>query len=43
LIALRFASDEEVVGLAKDALTQNLSRKQIKERIKVWRADHWRI
>lgn len=43
LIALRFASDEEVVELAKKALEENLTRKQIKERIKVWRADDFRI
>jgi len=43
LIGLRFASDDEVVELAKVALEQNLNRKQIKERIKSWRADNWRI
>ncbi len=43
LIALRFASDEEVVQLAKQALDQNLNRKQIKERIQSWRPDHWRV
>jgi hypothetical protein len=43
LIGLRFASDDEVVELAKLALEQNLNRKQIKERIKNWRADDWRI
>ena len=43
LIGLRFAADDEVVELAKLALEQNLSRKQIKERIKSWRADDWRI
>jgi len=43
LIALRFASDDEVVGLAKQALEQNLNRKQIKERIRSWRADDWRL
>jgi hypothetical protein len=43
LIGLRFAADEEVVELAKEALEGNLSRKQIKERIKDWRADEWRI
>jgi TATA-box binding protein (TBP) (component of TFIID and TFIIIB) len=43
LIGLRFASDEEVVELAKQALEQNLNRKQIKERIKVWRPDDWRV
>jgi hypothetical protein len=43
LIALRFAADDEVVALAKEALEQNLTRKQIKERIKSWRPDDWRI
>jgi hypothetical protein len=43
LIGLRFAVDEEVVELAKQALEQNLNRKQIKERIKSWRPDNWRI
>jgi hypothetical protein len=43
LIALRFASDDEVVELAKQALEQNLNRKQIKERIKSWRPDEWRV
>ena len=43
LIGLRFAADDEVVELAKHALEHNLNRKQIKERIKSWRADTWRI
>jgi hypothetical protein len=43
LIGLRFASDDEVVELAKQALEHNLNRKQIKERIKNWRPDDWRI
>ena len=43
LIGLRFAADNEVVELAKQALEHNLNRKQIKERIKSWRADNWRI
>lgn len=42
-IGLRFASDDEVVGLARQALEENLNRKQIKVRIKVWRPDHWRV
>ena len=42
LIGLRFAGDDEVVALAKTALEENLSRKQIKERIRNWRADEWR-
>ncbi|HEY6487492.1 MAG: DUF6526 family protein [Terracidiphilus sp.] len=43
LIGLRFAADDEVVELAKQALEHNLSRKQIKERIKNWRPDAWRV
>ena len=43
LIGLRFASDDEVVELAKQALEECLTRKQIKERIKIWRTDDWRI
>ena len=43
LIGLRFASDDEVVELAKQALENNLNRKQIKERIKNWRPDEWRV
>lgn len=43
LIGLRFAADDEVVELAKQALEENLNRKQIKERIKSWRGDYWRI
>jgi hypothetical protein len=43
LIGLRFAADDEVVELAKQALEYDLSRKQIKERIQSWRADNWRI
>jgi hypothetical protein len=43
LVGLRFASDDEVVELAKQALEQNLTRKQIKERIRSWRADNWRV
>jgi len=43
LVGLRFASDDEVVALAKEALEQNLTRKQIKERVKSWRPDEFRI
>lgn len=43
LVALRFAGDDEVVALAKQALEENLDRKQIKERIRNWRADEWRV
>jgi hypothetical protein len=43
LIGLRFAADDEVVDLAKQALEGNLTRKQIKERIQSWRPDYWRV
>ncbi|MGD0681189.1 MAG: DUF6526 family protein [Terracidiphilus sp.] len=43
LIGLRFAADDEVVELAKQALEHNLTRKQIKERIQEWRPDNFRI
>jgi hypothetical protein len=43
LVGLRFASDDEVVALAKQALEENLNRKQIKERIRTWRPDYLRV
>jgi len=43
LIGLRFAADDEVVELAKQAIEHHLTRKQIKERIKDWRPDNWRV
>jgi hypothetical protein len=43
LVGLRFAGDGEVVALAKQALEENLNRKQIKQRIKDWRGDYWRV
>jgi hypothetical protein len=43
LVGLRFAGDDEVVALAGQALEENLNRKQIKERIRNWRADSWRV
>jgi len=43
LIGLRFASDGEVADLAQRALAGNWNRKQIKEAIKTWRPDYWRV
>jgi hypothetical protein len=42
VIALRFASDEEFVALAKKAADEQLDSKTIKGSIKNWRADHHR-
>ena len=42
-IGLRFASDAEVAALAQRAVTENLTRKQIKEAITTWRPDNHRI
>ena len=43
LIALRFASDAEVPKLAGLALSENLSREDIKKAIQVWRPDYLRV
>jgi hypothetical protein len=43
LIALRFASDQEVAGLALKAIAQNLDQKSIKQAIVNWRADYERV
>jgi hypothetical protein len=42
IIALRFASDEEFVRLAKRAVEEALNSEEIKKEIKVWRPDHLR-
>jgi hypothetical protein len=43
LIALRFASDDELPALFRKTLTQNLEPKAIKESIVNWRGDYHRV
>lgn len=43
IIALRFASDEEFPGLAHRAAEERMRSKQIKEAIRNWRGDYYRI
>lgn len=43
LIALRFASDAELPGLAQKALDGKWDSKQIKQSIQIWRPDYFRV
>jgi hypothetical protein len=43
LVALRFACDAEVPDLTARALSERLTSKQIKEAIRTWRPDYFRI
>jgi hypothetical protein len=43
LIALRFASDAELTDVANKALDAKSSGKQIKQSIRDWRPDYWRV
>lgn len=43
IIGLRFASNEEFVALAQRAADQNLAPKDLKQAIKNWRADTYRV
>jgi hypothetical protein len=43
LIALRFASDVELPKLTELALSEKLSKENIKKAIQVWRPDYFRV
>ncbi|HVG13885.1 MAG TPA: DUF6526 family protein [Chitinophagaceae bacterium] len=43
IVALRFASNEELPSLAQRAITENLGNKEIKMQIKHWRPDTYRV
>ena len=42
-IALRFAPDDEAVALAERAASEGWKPKQIKDAIRFWRGDYWRV
>lgn len=42
IIALRFAGDDEFIALAKKAVAENMSAKEIKMAIKNWKGDYYR-
>ena len=43
IVALRFASDEELVNLTRDALDNSRSPKALKQAVKHWRPDYDRV
>ncbi|WP_235953803.1 DUF6526 family protein [Mucilaginibacter inviolabilis] len=43
IAALRFAPDDELIPLIEKAIAENLSASEIKQAIKNWRADHYRV
>ena len=43
IIGLRFASDEELLGLMDRAIAEKLTAKEIKQQIKNWKSDYIRV
>lgn len=43
IIGLRFASDEELLGLIDRAIAEKLTSKEIKQQIKNWKGDYIRV
>lgn len=43
VIGLRFASDEEFPALVTKAVLDNLSEKEIKQAVKQWKTDYYRV
>ncbi len=43
IIALRFASDSELLPMIEQAITNKTKPKEIKKSIKSWQADFWRV
>lgn len=43
IIALRFAGDEELLDLMEKAISENLTPKEIKSKIKNWQGDYRRV
>jgi hypothetical protein len=43
IIALRFAGDDELIDLIEKAKKEKLTPKVIKQSVKNWRGDYWRV